>query len=119
MQREAGQEPVLAEPPPAHTLLQGGDPGHRYRGCLLELLVRWLQRQDLHRHRDKFGKAAVSVLRRLASTSSPGLTRGHAAADRLHLPDKLDTEDLLFGPHRLRVARENRACRAGKTGPRH
>jgi len=96
MQREAGQQPVLAEPPPPALCCRAVTPPS-VPSCFPERQVRWLQRQDLHRHRDIFGKAAVSALQEVGIDLVAGPDPGDAAADRLHLPDSVDTEDLLLG----------------------
>ena len=66
MQREAADQASVPADAAAHTLPQGGDPRYRYRGCFFERQVRWLQRQASTGTETSFGKAAVSVLRRLA-----------------------------------------------------
>lgn len=60
------------------------------------------------RHRNVFGKAAVTVVQEIGIDLVAGLEPGNAAADRLHLPGNVDAEDLMFRRSNTRVARENR-----------
>jgi hypothetical protein len=111
---------------PEHLARQGDETGgaaatRRYRNCgrFLERQVRRLQRHDVRRHRNVFGKAAVAVVQEIGVDLVAGLEPGNAAAGRLHLPGNVDAEDLMFRPQQSQGGARTGACRAWNASPLH